>query len=410
MHQYTSDPDERLLHGTGMTLAPTERNLVISTLGVVQILAWGSTYYLPAILTDPILRDTGWSRTSVVAAISVALFASALVATRVGRAIQLRGGRPVLATGMGLIALGLAIAGLAPNLGIFLLAWCIIGVGMGAGLYDAAFSTLGRIYGSDVRRAITSLTLWGGFASTVCWPISAWLVEGIGWRGTYWTYSAIHLAVSLPLCLLLPKEQGAIRISARETGSASGHFADARFWGLAMAGTLLSFVAAVWSMLLVSLLGLRGVDHTSAVALGMLIGPAQVAGRVADLTLAGNRHPVWTMLAATSLVAIGFAGLLFGVPVALAFLAYGAGNGLWSIARGAMPLALFRRDEYPRVIGRLATPSLLAAALAPTIGAVLLDHLGPNGTLLVLTALALPPVGFAMYLRHLARRHWSQSS
>lgn len=251
-----------------MILGITERGKTISVLGVVQIFAWGSTYYLPAILTEPILEDTGWSRPAVTAGISLALLTSALVASRVGRAIQSFGGRPVLGLGMALIALGLTLAGLSTNIVLFLTAWVIIGAGMGAGLYDAAFSTLGRLYGSDARRAITALTLWGGFASTVCWPISAWAVPILGWRGTCLAYATFHLLISLPLCWNLPKEPRALPSDGVQIESIGGSILrDSRFWLLAISGTLLSFVAAVWSMLLVSILHLRGVDCGTAILL-----------------------------------------------------------------------------------------------------------------------------------------------
>ena len=150
-----------------MTRLLKERTRVVSALGIVQIFAWGSTYYLLAVLMEPILRDTGWPRSSVTLGISVGLLSAGLVAMRVGRLIQTHGGRPVIAAATVLMATGLGLLAAAPNVAVFLLAWAVIGTGMGAGLYDAAFSTLGRIYGTDARRAITALTLWGGFASTV---------------------------------------------------------------------------------------------------------------------------------------------------------------------------------------------------------------------------------------------------
>lgn len=382
-----------------MIFGITARGRIISVLGVVQIFTWGSTYYLPAILTDPILSDTGWSRTSVTAGVSLALLTSALVATHVGRAIQAFGGRPVLSLGVLLIALGLIMAGLAAQIEAFLIAWVVIGAGMGAALYDAAFSTLGRLYGADARRAITALTLWGGFASTLCWPISAWLVHSFGWRGTCFAYALFHGLVSLPLCWTLPKERrSVVQPGIKTEEQPSTILRNSGFWLLVVSGTLLSFVAAVWSMLLVSLLHMRGIETAAAVGLGMLIGPSQVAGRLADLAFVVSRHPIWTMLAATGLVALGFLGLRIGVPAAAALVAYGAGNGLWSNARGAMPLALFGARDYPRIMGNLATPNLLAAAVAPSIGAALLEHFGPDGTLTVLFSLSFPPALCALIL------------
>src|ERR1044072_2397119 len=183
-----------------------DRRIVVTALGVTQILAWGSTFYLLAVLAPYIARDTGWTYDRVVAGASVGLFVAGIVSPRVGRFISSHGGRPVLAIGALLLAAGLAALGLAPSFPFYLAAWAIVGLGMGAGLYDAAFSTLGNIYGSQARSTITSVTLFGGFASTVCWPLSAYLVEAFGWREECFVYAMIQIAVALPLHLLaLPR-------------------------------------------------------------------------------------------------------------------------------------------------------------------------------------------------------------
>ena len=384
----------------------SDRMQVITALGIVQIFAWGSTYYLLAVLTEPILADTGWPTTAITAGISLGLLASGLVAMRIGRLIQTHGGRPVLAGAMLLIAAGLALLAAAPNVAVYLLAWVVIGVGMGAGLYDAAFSTLGRLYGTDARRAITTLTLWGGFASTVCWPISAYAVETLGWRGTCIAYAAFHLLVTLPLCLfVLPRQQPLVPESEQTLPVPEPNvLRDPRFWLMAVAGTTLSVVATVWSVHLISILQSQGVSLVAAVGLGMLIGPAQVGARVVEMASGGRHHPIWTMLAATVLVAIGFLGLLAQMPASAALIAYGAGNGIWSIARGALPLALFGAKEYPSIMGRLATPSLLASAAAPSVGAILLNSFGGQATLAVLSAAALLPIVCALTLFRISRR------
>ena len=149
---------------------------VISALGIVQVLAWGSSYYLMAVLAQPIVNDTGWPLPWVVGALSLGLACGGLASPLVGRWIAQLGGRPVLAAGCTLLAAGLLICAAAPGLPAFYLGWCVIGLGMSAGLYDPAFATLGRLYGEQARSAITALTLWGGFASTVSWPLN--LVAG----------------------------------------------------------------------------------------------------------------------------------------------------------------------------------------------------------------------------------------
>ncbi|MBY0252501.1 MAG: MFS transporter, partial [Methylobacterium organophilum] len=177
------------------------RLTVISALGMVEILAWGSSFYLPAVLAGPIAADTGWPLAWVVGGLSIGLLVAAIASPRVGIAIHRHGGRPVLALAALLLAAGHVVIGLAPNLPAFLAGWLLLGLGMGCGLYDPAFATLGRLYGAEARPAITTLTLWGGFASTVCWPLSAFLVEQVGWRGACLAYAGLHLAVTLPLVL-----------------------------------------------------------------------------------------------------------------------------------------------------------------------------------------------------------------
>ncbi len=140
---------------------------MISALGVVQILAWGSSFYLLGVLAGPIEADTGWALAWVFGGLTLGLLVAGLISPSVGRLIGERGGRPVLAAAAVVLACGLVVIGAAPSLPVFLAGWALLGLGMGCGLYDPAFATLGRLYGAEARPAITTLTLWGGFASTV---------------------------------------------------------------------------------------------------------------------------------------------------------------------------------------------------------------------------------------------------
>lgn len=378
----------------------SERTRTITALGIVEILAWGSSFYLLAVLADPIRIDTGWPRELITAGISVGLLVSGLAAAQVGNLIQIHGGRRILATGMTLIAAGLTVLALSQGIGMFLGGWLLIGLGMGAGLYDAAFSTLGRIYGSAARGPITALTLWGGFASTVCWPLTAFMADHLGWRGTCLAYAAMHLAITVPLCIYgLPrgKPQPA-QAEDDETGPAPNALADHRFWCVALGGTVLVMMSSVWSVHLITVLTSTGHTVAAAVGLGALIGPAQVGARLVEMLGGGKHHPVWTFVISTSLVAVGFLGLRMGLPAAAALIAYGGGNGLWSIARGSLPLSLFGPRDYARIMGRLATPILIASAAAPLIGGVLIARIGPQGLLDVLSAAAALPLLAALIL------------
>src|SRR5450759_2209873 len=172
-----------------------DRRLVITALGIAQILAWGTSFYFPAVFAEPIVRDTGWSLGYVIGGTSIGLLVAGLISPQVGRVIDRHGGQPVLLASSLFYSAGLIGVGLAPALPVYLLAWALIGIGMGTGLYDSVFAALGRLYGSGARGPITNLTLFGGFASTICWPLSAFMIDHVGWRIACFVYAGLHLFV-----------------------------------------------------------------------------------------------------------------------------------------------------------------------------------------------------------------------
>jgi predicted MFS family arabinose efflux permease len=390
--------------GNRVTEATTpDRRVVVTALGVTQILAWGSTFYLLAVLAPYIARDTGWTYDRVVAGASVGLFVAGIASPRVGHFISSHGGRPVLAIGALLLAAGLAGLGAAGSFPIYLATWAVIGAGMGASLYDAAFSTLGNIYGANARPSITAVTLFGGFASTVCWPLSAYLVEHFGWREACFVYAAIQIAISLPLHLLaLPRGRqvtsapdGAVKPPVHLQPGERGIFAV-----LAIVVTIGAAFLAIIGTHLLPLLQARGLDLALAVTFGAMIGPAQVAARVIEMLAGRHYHPSWTMIASTTLMAIAAVMLFTGFPiVALAIVLYGAGNGIGTVARGALPLAVFGADRYPVLMGRLAMPILIAMAVSPYLGGLAFQRGGADWTFAILMSLGLANVALAVALR-----------
>lgn len=380
------------------------RSIIITTLGSLQILAWGSSFYLLTVLAGPISSDTGWNSAGIIGGISLALLMAGIVSPRIGRAIQTYGGRPILAASSVLFAAGLTAIGLAPNLPIYLAAWCVVGLAMGAGLYDPAFSTLGRQFGQDARTMITAVTLFGGFASTVCWPVTAILLEKYGWRSTCFAYAATHLVIGLPAYLcLLPKRPPAIAPAANGATNVKSELpANRRGVAFLLVGAILTVGAAALSMVsthLLTLLQSRGLELAVAVGLGALIGPSQVAARVIEITFGRHYHPVWTMLAGAAFVAVGIFLLWINFPIiAVALIAYGAGNGISSIVRGTVPLVLFGSANYAVMMGRLGLPILLAMAAAPTLGALLIEAGGANLTFGILTAASATNVVLALIL------------
>ena len=382
---------------------------LVSAIGIGQILAWGSSYYLLAVLAPVIAGDTGWSLAWVVSGLAVGLLVAGAVSPRVGRIIEHRGGRPVLAGSAILLAVGLLALALAAGPYSYLAAWAVLGLAMGAGLYDAAFATLGRALGQRARQAIGLVTLFGGFASTVSWPLSAYLVSHLGWRGTCLVYAGCQVAIVLPLYLAAvpplvpdPPRGDPVREQDRPVGHAPA------LAGLLLLGatiTLGSAISATLSVHLLTLLQGSGASLAMAVSLGAIVGPAQVGARMVELAVARYHHPAWTMLASTALVVAGVGLLWSGLPVmAVALAGYGAGIGIASIARGTVPLAMFGADGYATVMGRLALPSLVAQAGAPMLGALAVAHLGPRATFAGLFAMALANLALAVALLTWIRR------
>ena len=372
-----------------------DRRIVISALGISQILAWGTSFYFPAVFAEPIVRETGWSLGMVVGGTSLGLLVAGLISPQVGRLIGRHGGRPMLLASSLFYAAGLAAVGLAPVLPVYLLAWVLIGIGMGTGLYDAVFAALGRMYREEARHPITNLTLFGGFSSTVCWPLSAFMIEHAGWRGACLIYAGLHLLVSLPLqmAVVRPVASHATAAAAEASGQAERPRIAHENPIFALLAVVLSVAAGIGAIVVVHLLiflQARGVDFAMAVGLGTLFGPAQVGARVVERLFGARYHPIWTMIGACALMALGLALLWGGFPLlVLTIVIYGAGYGVSWVGRGTLPLALFGALRFPQLMGRLAFPSLIVQALAPSAGALLIETAGADVTLAALTVLAM---------------------
>lgn len=378
--------------------SPPDRRVVIVALGVAQILGWGTSFYFPAVFADPIRADTGWSLGAIVAGTTIGLLVAGLISPQVGKFIGRHDGRPVLLVSSLCFAAGLAGIGLAPSLPFYFGAWVLLGIGMGTGLYDAVFAALGRMYGHEARWPITNLTLFGGFASTVCWPLSAFMIEHAGWRNACFIYAALHLVVALPLQMAVVRgtARDASTADADRTGPSGISPIPNETLIFALLALILSIAAGVGSIVVVHLLifmQARGVDFAAAVTLGTLFGPSQVGARMI-VSLFGNRyHAIWTLIAACVLMAVGLLLLMTGVNLlavlVIVILIYGGGYGISWIARGTVPLALFGPVRFPPLMGKLAFPSLIVQALAPSAGALLIEASGSNATIAVLTAFAL---------------------
>ncbi|WP_454753702.1 MFS transporter [Cupriavidus necator] len=327
-------------------------NSVIARLGVAQTLAWGSTYYLPAMLATRMARDLGVAPSMIFAAFSAALIVSALVGPAAGRMIDRTGGRWVLVATSLVFAAGLAGLGVAQGvIGLFA-AWLVLGIGMGAGLYEAAFATLVALYGNRSRGAITGITLIAGFASTVGWPLSTFMESHIGWRGACLAWAALHLTLGLTLNLSMPRSTAVDPPPAKTASSlASNDGAPSQrlaSFALAFVFAATWFISTAMAAHLPRLLQAGGVTLATAVMVGALIGPAQVGARILEFGLLRKIHPLLSARIAAALHPVG--AIAFGVagaPAAALFgVLHGAGNGILTIAKGTLPLVIFGPNGY----------------------------------------------------------------
>ena len=368
----------------------TPRQLpIILALGTTQTLAWASSYYLPAILADPIGRDLGMSANWIFAAFSAALVIAALLGPRIGRQIDLFGGRPVLCTSNLTIAAGLVLLGLTGSIPLLVAAWILLGIGMGMGLYDAAFAALGRIYGDAARRSITGITLLAGFASTVGWPLTALGLESIGWRNTCFAWAAAHIVIGLPVnFFMLPAVAGAKAAAANAT---KPHIPTDRTM------ILLAFTfAAAWTVTgamaahMPRILETGGATAVQAIAAGALFGPAQVIARIIEASFLSRYHPLVSTRLACLTHPIGAAILVLAGGAASGAFAifFGLGNGILTIARGTLPLAIFGPKDYGYRLGLIGAPARMAQAAAPLAFGLLIDVMG-IWVLIVSSALSL---------------------
>jgi predicted MFS family arabinose efflux permease len=385
---------------------------VIARLGIAQTLAWGSTYYLPAMLATPMAKDLGVSAPTVFAAFSAALIVSALIGPSAGRMIDRTGGRSVLVATSLIFALGLAGLGFAQGvIGLFA-AWLILGVGMGAGLYEAAFATLVALYGNRSRGAITGITLIAGFASTVGWPLSTYMEAHIGWRGACLAWAALHLTIGLVLNASMPKTSvsGAVPKpkgapakveSSPATESSSQRLAS---YALAFVFAATWFISTAMAAHLPRLLQAGGATLATAVMVGALIGPAQVGARILEFGFLRKVHPLLSARIAAALHPIGALAFgLIGAPAAALFgVLHGAGNGILTIAKGTLPLVIFGPNGYGHRQGVLMVPARIAQALAPWLFGICLDAFGAKA-LWLSSALGIGAILMLMTIRQVGQ-------
>ncbi len=363
---------------------------VILALGTTQTLAWASSVYLPALVADPIAHDLDISANWIFGAYSGALVIAGLLGPRIGRQIDRIGGRPVLSFSNLMLAGGLVLLAFSQSVPLLLAAWVLLGIGMGYGLYDAAFGALGRIYGEAARGAITGITLMAGFASTIGWPLTAYGLAHLGWRDTCVAWAAAHILIGLPLNLLmLPRVPDAAATAKDET---KPHIPiDRTMVLLALAFALVWIVTGAMAAQFPRILEAAGASHVEAVAAGALIGPAQVLARIVEISFLSRYHPIVSARLAFVMHPLGalIMALTGGGAAAGVFaIFHGAGNGVITIARGTLPLAIFGPKNFGYRLGLLGAPARMAQAPAPLLFGLLIDWMGSR-VLIVSSALSL---------------------
>jgi MFS family permease len=382
--------------------APAGSTRVVVALGITQTLAWASSYYIPAVLAVPMARSLGLATSWVFGAFSAALVLSALIAPWVGREIDRRGGRVILTSSNVVLALGLAVLAAAQEPVVLTLGWLVMGVGISMGLYDAAFATLAGLYGRAARGPITGITLIAGFASTVGWPVSAVLEEVVGWRGACLAWAGLHLVLGLPLNRFLvpaaPPPAKVASAAAVEEGPPPPRRAMPL---LAVVFATTWFVAGALAAQLPVLLQAAGASASAAIAAGALIGPAQVGARILEFGLLRRFHPLMSARLATLCHPLGAVLLaVFGAPAAAIFVvAHGMGNGVLTIAKGTLPLAVFGPVGYGARTGLISAPSRLLQATAPFLFGLVLENGGADAALALTSGCCLLAFVALMLLR-----------
>ena len=369
-------------------------------LAVTQIISWGTMFYAFSVLLASIEQEMHWSRDAIVGAFSLSVLMTGLAAAPVGALVDRIGGRMVMSLGSLFAAAILLLMSLAHSLTAFYVEWAALGLAGAMLLYEPAFAVIYRTFAANARKALTALTLLGGFSSTIFWPLTQVLVTALGWRHTLIALGLMNLLVCLPLhALMLPRKR-AMRSHVRTASGAAANvhtFATIlrtkAFWLLALAFTANILAFASLSVHLIALLQEKGFESQHAVWLAALVGPMQVSGRLMEFTVGRRLSPEKVGLLAMSVLPAGLVALvfassswLFGV---LFVVCYGASNGVMTIVRATLPAEMFGRENYGAANGALAAPVIVTRAGAPLAASLLWTASGGyNGVLWVLAASA----------------------
>lgn len=361
--------------------------------GIGQILLWGGSLFLLAVLAEPIMKETGWAHQWVYGSLSLAMLISGLLAPAIGRRINREDRNTVLLYSGIVMGAGLFLVAVSNHILFFLSGWAVIGIGMAMGLYDALFASLGKRHGRSAGMAITQVTLISGFCSTVVWPFLSILLEHYGWRTACMIYGAILIAVVFPM------HNWALRSSKKITEEVPDDFNERTapqknvsprtYYLLLSSFTISSIIMTGIYVHLIDILIDKSLSLKAAVGIGALLGPSQVGTRILEIILP-ERSPVKTAVLASIAVFLGLALLLLSPAIAvLGVIIFSMGNAMRSILRGTLPLYVYGSASYATIMGRLARAPLIAQAFTPFAAGYLIRNSGTAVLLQVLCVLAL---------------------
>ncbi|MFD1328830.1 arsenite efflux MFS transporter ArsK [Mycoplana ramosa] len=359
----------------------------IAALGLTQNIGYGTLYYSFSILASDMARGFGLSTEWIFGMLSIALLAGGLAAPWLGNALDRFGAGRVMTFGSAIAGAALLLCALAPNAAFFGIALVLTEMAANLVQYGAAFALLVQLRPEVAARSITYLTLIAGFASTMFWPITAALHQGLPWQGVYAVFAAANILICAPVHLWLARQLGhGMSRSGVNTAAAAAVRGslrpEQRQLGFILMVVGFSFQALVSSAILVHMVPLlSGLGLAAlAVTVGSLFGPSQVASRLINMLLGRDLPPLWLAAISAGLMAISPAVLLLGAPSTVAAVVFaclfGFGNGLFSIVSGTLPLSLFGSAGYGALQGRVMAARLIASAGAPFAFAFAIGHVG----------------------------------
>ena len=389
---------------------------LVAALSFAQLVSWGTIFYGFPLFVVSMETELGWSRGLLNGALSLGLLTAGFAAYPVGRIIDRHGGRLVMSLGSALAVLLFTAWAWVGHPVAFYAIWFGLGLAQAGTLYTPVFAVLTRMFPDSFKIRITMLTLTGGFASTVFTPLIAWAIAALGWRDALLLMAACNLVFCLPVHVLLLRDRENPMLpqgKAADAGNAMPgrpmHKAlrNPVFWGLAVCFTFYLLAHAMLIFHFLPMLAEYGVALATAVAIITVIGPAQVGGRI--LLLFGRKietvttgYIVMALFVTAMLLLAAFPTV---VPVLFVMAAvYGGANGMMTILRGTSVPDLLGHEGFGAISGALVLPASIAAAIAPSLAALIWEVTGGYAVVILtmLVAMLVSAAGFVFAVK--ARR------